>query len=142
MKQDTALKQRKACLSIRTAFDPLHFVHKPLDHAVAPRLATSIGDSFCIIGQPVDKLNQFHDPTRQNDCFPLLQAKLSLVLAQQLPKVLRQRESFGDCGVALRKIGRLFFGAVVHRSNGHESGASGGKGFPRVMACFVTMCDP
>ena len=30
-----ALQQREASLSIRTAFDPLHFIHEPLNHAIA-----------------------------------------------------------------------------------------------------------
>ena len=29
------LTQRKSCLSVGTAFDPLHFIHEPLNHAIA-----------------------------------------------------------------------------------------------------------
>ncbi len=32
MQQDAALKQRKSCLSIGAAFDPLHFVDESFDH--------------------------------------------------------------------------------------------------------------
>ena len=55
MQQDTALEQRKACLPIGTAFDPLHLVNEPLNHAVAPRLGAPIGDGLRIVGQPIDK---------------------------------------------------------------------------------------
>jgi len=63
MQQDTALEQREACLSIRTAFDPLHLVNEPFDHAVAPRLGAPIGHGLRIVGQPIDKADQFRNAT-------------------------------------------------------------------------------
>jgi hypothetical protein len=50
MEEETALQQWKACLPIRTAFHPLHFIDEALNHPVAPRQAASVGNSLCIIG--------------------------------------------------------------------------------------------
>jgi len=59
MQQHAALEQRKARLSVGTAFDPFHFIHESLDHAIAPRLGTSIYYSFCIVSQSPHKIYQF-----------------------------------------------------------------------------------
>jgi hypothetical protein len=104
MQQDAALQQRKACLSIGATFDPLHFIDESFDHAVAPRLATPIGDSLCIVGQPVDKINQFCDPTRQNGCFPVVQARLPFQPPQQLTKCLGQGEGRRNRGITLAEV--------------------------------------
>ena len=74
MQQDTALEQRKSCLSIGAAFDPFHLVNEPLDHAVVPRLTTSIGDSLCVVGQSVYKVHEFRDATGLDGGFPLFQS--------------------------------------------------------------------
>jgi hypothetical protein len=82
MQQDPALEQWEACLSVRTAFDPLHFIDKPLNHAVAPGQTTSVGHRLRIIGQPVDKSDQFRNPSGLDSGFPLLQAHLPLTLSR------------------------------------------------------------
>jgi len=41
----------KSCLSVRTAFDPLHFLHETLNHAIAPSHAAPIGNSLRIVSQ-------------------------------------------------------------------------------------------
>src|SRR5215469_14488967 len=56
------LPQRKSRLPITAAFDPLHFIHKPLYHAVAPSQTASISHGFCIITQPIDTSDQFCNP--------------------------------------------------------------------------------
>jgi hypothetical protein len=61
MQQDTALQQWEASLSIRAAFDQFDFIDKPLNHAVAPRVATSIDDSICIVGQSFHKVDEFRN---------------------------------------------------------------------------------
>jgi hypothetical protein len=50
MQQDAALQQWESRLSIGTAFNPLHFIDKTLNHPVAPRQAASVGNSLCVIG--------------------------------------------------------------------------------------------
>jgi hypothetical protein len=75
------LQQRKSRLSIGTPFDPFDFIDEPLDHAVAPRQAASIGNSFRIIGQPIDKSDQFRNPADPDSGFPVLQAHLSLTFS-------------------------------------------------------------
>src|SRR5258708_30346538 len=62
MQQHTALEQREACLSIRTAFDPFHFIDESLHHAVAPGHAASIDNSLRIVSQPIDKSDQLGNP--------------------------------------------------------------------------------
>ena len=82
MQQDTALKQREACLSIRIAFDPLHFIEESFDNAAAPGQTTSVGHGLRIIVQPIDKSDQFGNPTGLDGGFPLLQAHLPFVLSR------------------------------------------------------------
>jgi hypothetical protein len=62
MQQHAALEQRKARLSVGTAFDPLHFIHESLNHTIAPGHAASIGNSLCIVSQPIDKSDQLGNP--------------------------------------------------------------------------------
>ncbi len=70
MQQHTPLEQRESSLSIRTAFDPFHFIDESLHHAVAPGLGAAIGHGLRIVGKSVDKTDQFRDATGQNGCFP------------------------------------------------------------------------
>ena len=72
VQQDTALQQRKARLSIGTAFDPLHLIDEPLHHPVAPTQAASVGNSLRVISEPIDKRDQFRNPTGPHSGFPLL----------------------------------------------------------------------
>ena len=127
MQQDTALEQRESCLSIRATFDPLYFIDESFDHAVASRLATPIGDRFCIIGQPVDKIHQFRDPTRQNSCFPLLQSPHAFTMAQKLTKLLGKGECSRDRGITLAEPlneSDLVGCSVLGRPNDHERGTA------------------
>src|SRR5579859_6482564 len=41
--------QWKSRLPITAAFDPLHFIHKPLNHAITPSQTASISHGLCII---------------------------------------------------------------------------------------------
>ena len=82
MQQDAALQQRKARLSVGTAFDPLHFIHETLNHSIAPGHAASIGNSLRIVSQPINKSDQLGNPTGPDSGFPLLQGPLPLVLAR------------------------------------------------------------
>ncbi len=82
MQQDAALQQRKARLSVGTAFDPLHFIHETLNHAIAPGHAASIDNSLRIVSQPINKSDQLGNPTGPDSGFPLLQGPLPLVLAR------------------------------------------------------------
>src|SRR5436305_7691201 len=104
MQQDPVLEQREACLSIRTAFDPLHFGDEPLHHAVAPGQTTSVSHSLRILGQPINKSDQFGNPTGLDSGLPLLQTPLPLVLAQQTAKVPRELEDGCDSLVALDEL--------------------------------------
>ena len=72
MQQDAPLQQRKSCLSVGTAFDPLHFIHEPLYHAIAPDHAASIGNRLRIVSQPINKSDQLGNPTGPDSGFPLL----------------------------------------------------------------------
>jgi hypothetical protein len=81
MQQHTPLQQREACLSIRAAFDPFHFSDESFHHAIAPGQATSVGHSLRIIGQPIDKSDQFRNPTDLDSDLPLLQTHLPLALS-------------------------------------------------------------
>ena len=126
MQQDTALEQRESCLSIRAAFDPLHFVDETFDCAVAPGQTTSIGHGLRIIGQPIDKSDQFGNPTGLDSGLPLLLTHLPLVLAQQTTKILRKRKHYGNGRVTLDKllqIGCLLSRAALWRSHHHERNA-------------------
>src|SRR3989440_9154967 len=128
MQQDAALQQRKARLSIGTAFDPLHFIHETLNHAIAPRHAASVDNSLRIVSQPINKSDQLGNPTGQHSGFPLLQAHLPLVLSQQTTKILRKREHHSDGRVTLDKllqIGRLLSRAALCGSHHHECNTSG-----------------
>jgi hypothetical protein len=69
---DPALEQWEACLSVGTAFDPLHFIDESFNHAIAPGQTTPVGHSLRIIGQPVDKSDQFRNPSGLDSGFPLL----------------------------------------------------------------------
>src|SRR5258706_4017214 len=80
--QDATLQQRKSRLSVGTAFDPLHFIHETLNHAIAPGHAASIGNSLRIVGQPINKSDQLGNPTSPDSGFPLLQAHLPLELSR------------------------------------------------------------
>lgn len=60
------MQQRKSCLSVRTPFDPFHFVDEAFDHAIVAGLTASIGDSLCIVGKPIYKADQFRDATGLN----------------------------------------------------------------------------
>jgi hypothetical protein len=82
MEQDTALEQRESCLSIPAAFDPFHCIDELFHQTIAPSQTTSIGHNLRIIGQPIDKSDQFGNPTGLDSGLPLLQAHLPLVLAR------------------------------------------------------------
>jgi hypothetical protein len=82
MQQDAALQQRKSCLAVGTAFDPLHFIHEPLHHAIAPGHAASIGNSLRILSQPINKSDELGNPTGADSGFPLLQAHQPLVFSR------------------------------------------------------------
>jgi hypothetical protein len=76
----------------------------------------------------LDKSDQFGNPTGLDSGFPLLQAHLPLVLAQQTTKILRKREHYGTGRVTLDKvlqIGCLLFRAALCRSDYHERNGSG-----------------
>jgi hypothetical protein len=80
-----------------------------------------------ILGQPIDKSDQFGNPTGLDRGLPLLQTPLSLTLAQQAAKVLRELEDGCDGLVALDElvqIGRLLCGAVCFWPHHHERNAS------------------
>lgn len=82
VQQYTTLEQREACLSIRTAFDPLQFVVESLHHPVAPRFGASVGDRLRIIGQAIGKADQFLGPRGAHCGFPLVQPALAFPLAR------------------------------------------------------------
>src|SRR5258708_14582308 len=131
MKQHTPLQQWKSSLSIRTAFDRFDFIHKTLNHPVAPRHAASIGHRLRIVGKPIDKRDQFRDPTRPHGGFTLIQTQQSFALAEQTAKILRQRERACDGCVALdelRKIRRLLWGPILRRPYDHQRNTSGRRG--------------
>src|SRR6266487_3400845 len=128
MQQDAALQQRKSRLSVGTAFDPLHFIHETLNHAIAPGHAASIGNSLRIVSRPINKSDQLGNPTGPDSGFPLLQAHLPLVFSQQTTKILRKREHHSDGRVPLDKllqIGRLLSRAALCGSHHHECNTSG-----------------
>ncbi len=118
MQQDAALQQREACLPIRTAFDPFHFIDEALHHAVAPGLGAAIDHRLGIVGQSVHKTDQLGNPTGLDSGFPLLQTPLPLALSQQAAKVLCEPEHDCDGLVTLDEliqIGRfaLLYGFVL-----------------------------
>jgi hypothetical protein len=126
------LEQWKARLPIGTPFDPFHFIDEPLDHPSIPGLTAPVGHGLRIVGESVNKLDQFRDPAFPDSGFPLLQARLSRALAQEIPKVLCEGEDPDDRGVTLRELiekGDLIFGAILCRTNDHERGAAGGRRF-------------
>ncbi len=128
MQQHAALEQRKSRLPVGTAFDPLHFIHEPLNHSIAPGHAASVGNSLRIVSQPINKSDELGNPTGPDSDFPLLQAHLPLVFSQQTTKILRQREHHSDGRVTLDKvlqIGRLRSRAVLCGSHHHKCNPSG-----------------
>ena len=102
--QDASLQQRESCLSVGTTFDPLHFIHKPLHHAIAPGQAASIGNSLRIVSQPINKSDELGNPTGPDSDFPLLQGSLPLVFSQETTKSQRKREHHSDGRVTLDKV--------------------------------------
>jgi hypothetical protein len=76
------LKEWESGLSIRTAFDPFHFVDEAFDYAIAPSHGASIGHGLRIIGQPIDKSDQFCNSTDLDSGLPLLQTHLPLALSR------------------------------------------------------------
>jgi hypothetical protein len=101
VKQHSALEQREASLPIRAAFNPLHFIDEPLDHPVAPSQAASVSNSLRIIVQPIDKSDQFRDPTDPDSGFPLLQSHQPLAFSEKVAKVLSQLAHDRDGLIAL-----------------------------------------
>lgn len=127
MQQHAALEQRKASLPIRTAFDPLHFIDKPLNHAVTPGLGAPIRYSFCIIGKPIDKVDQFRDATGLDGCFPVFQSLWTFSLPQKLTKCLGQGECGRDHRITLAELSEecsLVWCSVFGRTNDHERDTS------------------
>jgi hypothetical protein len=132
MQQNTALKQRKSCLSRGAAFDPFHCVTEPLDHAVVPRLTPSVGDRLCVVGQSVSKVHEFPDATGLDGGFPLFQSRFPFSLPQQLPKRLGQGE--GGCSrqitlAELIKESGLVWCSVLGGTNDHERGTASRRHF-------------
>jgi hypothetical protein len=111
VQQHPALERREACLSIRTAYDPLQFVVEPLHHPVAPRFGASVRDRHLIIGQPIPEADQFLDLRGSHSRFPLLQPALSFALAQQVTEVFtrayRRKNCCGCGGISLELIQAL-----------------------------------
>jgi hypothetical protein len=131
MQQHAALEQRKSCLPVGTALDPFDFVDEALNHPVVPRLAASKGDRLCIIGQSIDKIDEFRDATGLDGGFPVIQSLWAFPLPKKLPKRLSQGEGSRDRGIVLAesiKERDLPFCSVIGRSNHHQRDtASGGR---------------
>jgi hypothetical protein len=82
MEEHPALQQRKSGLSIGTPFDPFYFIDKTFDHSVAPCQAATVGNRFRIVGESINKSDQFRDPTGLDSSFPLLQTQPSLAFSR------------------------------------------------------------
>jgi hypothetical protein len=120
----TTLEQREARLSIRTAFDPLQFVVESLHHPIAPRLGASVGDRLRIIGQAIDKADQFLDPEARTAVFHWFN--------RLFPSRLRERIDGCDRRINLTHLlneGPLVFCVVFRSSNEGEGSGPCGKYF-------------
>src|SRR6266699_3040912 len=132
MQQHAALEQRKARLSVGTAFDPFHFIHEALDHAIAPRLGTSIHDGFCFVSQSLHKVDQWSLARSSYRGFPVLQSRFPFPVAEKGTKCLSEAVDSCGCWITFTELVnecRLGFCALLGGTNDHESDISGRRCF-------------